>query len=78
MKENEKFADELDRASYLEAEAIKAAIEAARSSNDGIEAQENCNYCGEHLNQKRKFCDDECAESFELMRKRKKQNVKVY
>lgn len=78
MKESEKFSDDLDRASYLEIEATNAAIAAARNSKEEVEIDENCNYCGAPLLSKRKFCNKDCAEDFELLKKRKRQNVKVY
>lgn len=80
MKQAEKFADDLDKAAFLESEAINHAVEAARSASkySKLKATGFCNNCGSEVGNEKKFCNDSCAEDYEFVEKRKKQNVKVY
>jgi|GEM_PF-1324703 len=68
MKEQEKFADESDRASALEAAAIDNGIEQARAKAGTLEFEPTgfCLNCNEPLAQPKRFCDKDCADDHEL------------
>ena len=64
MKETEKFSDESDRASAIEAAAIDVGIEQARikASTLEFEATGFCLNCNEQLAPDHRFCDKDCAD----------------
>lgn len=64
MKEVEKFTDESDRASALEAAAIDIGIEQARAKAGKLEFEPTgfCLNCGENLEEGKRFCDKDCAD----------------
>ncbi|WP_290654443.1 DUF2116 family Zn-ribbon domain-containing protein [Idiomarina sp.] len=55
-----------DTAQYLS----ELAVADARSSRDWPEASGHCLNCGEPLNNKRRWCDKDCASDWEKLNKR--------
>jgi predicted nucleic acid-binding Zn ribbon protein len=64
MKETEKFSDESDRASAIEAAAIDVGIEQARIKANTLEFEPTgfCLNCNEPLAEGHRFCDKDCAD----------------
>jgi hypothetical protein len=68
MEEVEKFADESDRASAVEAASINLSIQLARNKANQKEFEPTgfCLNCGEKLPKQKRFCDKDCADDHEL------------
>jgi len=67
---NDRFADEIDRASALEEENRKRMIDAARNAVKSANSLSYCGFCyfcGEEVRNPKIFCDKECADSYERM-----------
>lgn len=64
MKETEKFTDESDRASALEAAAIDIGIKQASLKANKLEFEPTgfCLNCAEPLAEGLRFCDKDCAD----------------
>ena len=64
MKETEKFSDESDRASAIEAAAIDVGVEQARIKANKLEFEPTgfCLNCETPLAEGIRFCDKDCAD----------------
>jgi hypothetical protein len=67
MEEVEKFADESDRASAVEAASINLSIQLARNKANQKEYEPTgfCLNCGEKLSKLKRFCDKDCTDDHE-------------
>ena len=68
MKETEKFSDESDRASAIEAAAIDIGIEQAKINASKLEFEPTgfCLNCSEPLKEGIRFCDKDCMDDHTL------------
>lgn len=72
MEEVEKFADESDRASAIEAASINLSIQLARNKANQKEYEPTgfCLNCNEPLAKLKRFCNKDCADDHELRNRR--------
>lgn len=63
------FADPVDKASQVEEEMRQRSIEAARTQQVRVKPTGYCHNCAEAVEQPKLFCDPECSEDYERVKR---------
>lgn len=71
-----KFSDPADEAAHIEEQFTQRSIEAVlRAGNQPqLPFTGRCHDCGDTVQDPRRFCDEECAQEWEYVQKRKRAN----